>query len=279
MERGLNLKDYMLVRRLGTGGTSTVYLGADKKSGEKFAIKKYENGKMFSMAEQELDLMSSLNHPAIPKMRELICEGETRYAVMEYVVGSTLKETILREQRISEEWAVKWGIELCDVLSYLHRRIPPVVYRDVKPANIILSPVFHVRLIDFGAAVNPYIIKAGEKKMVEIEPVGTPGYAPPEQFEPGVEIDGRADIYALGATLHDMLTGIHPYESSGALDHMRKYNRRISGRMNHILMKCMEPDREKRYRYCEEVKEDLEHIGLPRQKRKRLYITRSQILC
>lgn len=273
------MKDYMLIRRLGTGGTSTVYLGADKKSGEKFAIKKYENGKMFSMAEKELDLMSSLNHPAIPKIRELICEGETRYAVMEYVVGSTLKETILREQRISEEWAVKWGIELCDVLSYLHRRIPPVVYRDVKPANIIVSPVFHVRLIDFGAAVNPYIVKAGEKKIVEIEQVGTPGYAPPEQFEPGVEMDGRADIYALGATLHYMLTGIHPYESSCAFDRMRKYDRRVSGRMNDILMKCMELDREKRYRYCEEVKEDLEHIGIPRQKGKRLYITRSQILC
>ena len=273
------MNDYMLIRRLGTGGTSTVYLGADKRSGEKFAIKKYENDKMFSMAEKEMDLMSSLNHPAIPKIRELICEGETRYVVMEYVVGNTMKEILLREQRICEERAVKWGIELCDVLSYLHRRIPPVVYRDVKPANIILSPVLHVRLIDFGAAVTPYIVKAGEKEIVEIEPVGTPGYAPPEQFEIGVEMDGRADIYALGATLHYMLTGIHPSTSSDPYDHVRTDNRRVSGRMKQILMKCLEPDREKRYHYCEEVKEDLEHISFPGHKRKRLYITRSEVWC
>lgn len=259
---------------MGKGGTSAVYLGAEKKSGKRYAIKSYADNNGCCETERELELLGQLNHPAIPKVHDLVCEGKNRYAVMEYVAGNTLKEVILREGRISEQWTVKWGMELCDVLSYLHRRIPSVVYRDVKPANIIISPVFHVRLIDFGAAVNPCIVKA-----TEIKPVGTPGYAPPEQFEPGGKLDGRADIYALGATLYYMLTGIPPCESSCLFDSVQRHDRKVSAGMAKILVKCLEPDREKRYHYCEEVKEDLEHIGFPREERKRLYITRSEILC
>lgn len=274
------MENYSLIRPLGSGGTASVYLGVDKKSGERFAIKKYESEAVFWNDGKEFQMLEKLNHPAIPRLRELVCENGIRYAVMDYVPGLSMKEEIQREKRIAEADVIRWGRELCDVLSYLHSRYPPVIFRDLKPANIILSPLTEVHLIDFGAAVeiSPGIRDPEKSEDVYI-PVGTPGYAAPEQFRAKGDIDERTDIYALGATLHHMLTGERPCCIDEKRKVVKKYRNVISPSMKKIVEKCLEEDPDERYRFCEEIKEDLKNIKKRVSKKTlRLSVTRSELV-
>lgn len=273
------MKDYFLIRLLGRGGTSEVYLGVDKRSGERCAIKKYKSESAFQNAGKELELLKKLEHPSIPGLRELVCEAGCRYAVMDYVPGITLKEKIQREKRVAESEIIRWGMELCDVLSYLHRRFPSVIYRDLKPANIMISSLDRLSLIDFGAAVElPVGGSRRGKNRETMLPMGTPGYAAPEQFAENAGVDERTDIYALGATLFHMLTGEKPICHSGDLRPGRMYHRKISGAMEAIVEKCLKKEMGERYRFCEEVKEDLKQI--PRNAMRRhqgFYVSRSEL--
>ncbi len=255
------MENYNLIRPLGSGGTASVYRGVDKKSGERYAIKKYENETVFSNAGREFEILAKLSDPAVPKFRELVCEGGVWYAVMEYIPGISMKEQIQREGRIAETDVIRWGKELCDVLSYLHSRYPPVIFRDLKPANIMLSPLSEVHLIDFGAAVeiSPGIRNPEREGDIYL-PVGTPGYAAPEQFGADGDIDERTDIYALGATLSHMLTGESPFYMDGTKRPVKKYPDGISPPLKKIVEKCLKEDPRERYRFCEEIKEDLKNI-------------------
>lgn len=256
---GFVLESYKLIRLLGTGGTATVYLGVDKLSGKKYAVKRYKNHETFRQAGRERELLQELAHPAIPYVREVLCENGEWYEVMEYVAGETLFRQIAEKKKIPQPDVIRWSIELCEVLSYLHARHPSIIYRDLKPANIIITPVGHVKLVDFGTAV-----RCSQRELV---PMGTPGYAAPEQFERNARLDGRADIYALGAVMYHMWTGIHP-----------KGRQAAEGKLMQIVTRCMADGREHRYHYCEEVKYDLVHINVPRKREKHFYITRSEVI-
>ena len=263
----------MWIRELGRGGTSHVFLAADRRDGKKYAVKCYDTHEAFFQAESEWRRMRKLCYPAIPAVRETIHDGGQVYVVMDYVPGTSLKEIIRREKRLPEMQVVLWGTELCNLLSYLHSQKPQVLYRDLKPANIIVTPVSKLKLIDFGSAVewDPH-----QSNTAKAEAVGTVGYAAPEQFGDSKKLDQRTDIYALGATLHQMLTGENPCISPGRFEPIRKCNKKISSQIERVVMKCLEKEPENRYRFCQEVKKDLENINSRTRGRRRLYITRSE---
>jgi outer membrane protein assembly factor BamB/tRNA A-37 threonylcarbamoyl transferase component Bud32 len=153
--------------------------------------------------EREANILASLNHPSIPKIHDFFTIEDRSYLVMEFVQGNNL-ETILTQTQgfIPEGQVVTWAIEACDVLQYLHTHEPePIVFRDMKPANIMITPGNHVMLVDFGIAKT---FEAGQKGTM----IGTEGYSPPEQYRG--EATPQVDIYALGATLHHVLTRKDP---------------------------------------------------------------------
>lgn len=153
--------------------------------------------------EREANILVTLSHPSIPRIFDYFSHQERSYLVIEYVHGKDLEE-ILNESStfFSEEQVISWAIELCDVLSYLHNHKPePIIFRDMKPSNVMVNHNNHIVLVDFGIAK---VFKSGQKGTM----IGTEGYSPPEQYRG--EASPQADIYALGATLHHLLTRSDP---------------------------------------------------------------------
>jgi eukaryotic-like serine/threonine-protein kinase len=144
--------------------------------------------------------LARLDHPAIPKVSDRFSEQDHHYFVMDYVAGQTLEAKVAAAAgRFSQAEAINIALQICDVLDYLHSRIPPVVYRDLKPSNVIVTPEDRIKLVDFGIA----------RHFTRQETtIGTIGYAAPEQYQG--ECGPRSDIYALGATLHYLLSGRDP---------------------------------------------------------------------
>ena len=217
---GLNPKDvlrdgqYEVERRLHAGGQATTYV-ARKPDGSSCVLKEYilassdattadASGALLESArefETEVSLLSQLNHPGIVALYDFFCEQGRVYAVLEYVQGETLKAKVAREGPLPEDEARRIGARVCEILEYLHSLVPAMVHRDVTPENIMITEDGAVKLIDFSLAARA----DGTQTM---ESCGKQSYTPPEQFRN--EVDPRSDIYALGATLHFMLTGRDP---------------------------------------------------------------------
>jgi serine/threonine protein kinase len=153
--------------------------------------------------EREANILATLNHASIPRIYDYFTEDNRSYLVLEFINGKDMEAIITQSDGfISEEQAVTWGIELCDVLSYLHNHKPePIIFRDMKPSNVMINQENHIILVDFGIA-KPF--QSGQKGTM----IGTEGYSPPEQYRG--EANHSADIYALGATLHHLLTRRDP---------------------------------------------------------------------
>lgn len=153
--------------------------------------------------EREANILVTLNHPSIPKIYDFFTEAEKSYLVLEFINGHDL-ETILKtsHEPMREDQVIIWAIEICDVLEYLHTHKPePVIFRDIKPSNIMINQTNHVVLVDFGIAK---MFKTGQKGTM----IGTEGYSPPEQYRGEATL--QTDIYALGATMHHLLTHSDP---------------------------------------------------------------------
>ena len=204
---------YQIEGVLGVGGMGAVYRARDLRftAIRVVAVKEMINQAgdaairetIISTFEREANILASLNHPSIPKIHDYFTIDDRSYLVMEFIQGNNL-ETILTQTQgfIPESQVVTWAIEVCDVLHYLHNHEPdPIVFRDVKPANIMITPGNHVILVDFGIAKT---FQANQKGTM----IGTEGYSPPEQYR-GVATP-QVDIYAVGATLHHVLTRRDP---------------------------------------------------------------------
>src|SRR5258706_7839207 len=206
------LSEYYVVTQVQRiAGMTALYVVRDTRSGEALAIKE-ENlqpgdgetlGSLLNDFEFKTDLLKSLDHPSIPKIREGFVIGAQTYLVMSFVEGKAL-EDILSETRdfLPIERVYSWAVQVADVLNYLHTRKPmPLVYRDLKPANIMIDPGQKVQLVDYGIA--------GVFDATEIyPPLGTDGYAAPEQYEG--HVTPLVDMYAFGATFHHVLTRLDP---------------------------------------------------------------------
>src|SRR5579863_2982885 len=202
---------YSIERLLGGGGMGVVYLARDQRLANRpCAIKemvdhfidqqqRLEANDYFA---READTLAQLKHQAIPAITDRFDDQNRHYLVMEYVEGRNLEEEIAaRGGPLPEGLIIDVARQLCDVLAYLHGSTPPVIYRDMKPSNVMLTPRGRVVLIDFGIA---RLFKSARKGTM----IGTLGFAPPEQYQGA--IDPRSDIYSLGATLHYVLTGRDP---------------------------------------------------------------------
>jgi serine/threonine protein kinase len=149
----------------------------------------------------EAKMLSVLGHPCLPAFTHFFAENERYFLVMEYIEGATLEDLLERNRRpFSERRVLNWAEQLCDVLEYLHSQNPPIIFRDMKPGNVMLTRQGHIKLIDFGIA--RFFRPTHE---TDTQLLGTPGYAPPEQYGK-TQTDERSDIYALGMTLHHLLT-------------------------------------------------------------------------
>ncbi len=254
MEEKLKEK-YMFCGEIGSGGSGKVFKAYDRHLQRPAAVKRFPAEDAAS--ERELRMLKELCHPAFPAVTDYIEEPEYKYLVMEYIEGKNLADHIREHGSVDQERAVKWALELADALLYLHERKCPVIYRDMKPANIIIDGKGHVRMVDFGTAFLRY--QEGEETCAG----GTWGYAAPEQFEKGGgrRVDERSDLYGLGATLFHMLTGCDPSRPPFLMQPLRSYDRRLSAELERIVRKATEPEREKRYANVRRMKQELENFG------------------
>jgi serine/threonine protein kinase len=206
---------YVVVRVIGRGGMGAVYLVTDTLDQNRvMALKEMSNTAIVDARDRamaveqfrrEAELLRRLRHPNLPIVSDEFALDDRYYLVMEYVPGSTLQQMLDRgEGPFPEARVVAWANQLCDVLHYLHRQQPPIIFRDLKPGNIMIMADDRLKLIDFGIA---RLFKPGQRQDTML--LGTQGYAAPEQYGGG-QSDARSDVYALGATLFSLLTGQDP---------------------------------------------------------------------
>jgi serine/threonine protein kinase len=206
---------YQIVQPLGKGAMGAVYLAQDNRLGNKFVAVKQFDPSVLPLQDQqwatkgftqEAHMLAQLNHTALTAVTDYFNEQGLLYLVMEYVPGQTLEERWLHQpgHRFDLPQILTWARQLCDVLHYLHSHDPPIIFRDLKPSNIMVLPNGKLKLIDFGIA---RYFKPGQTR--DTVALGTPGYAPPEQHGQK-QVDARSDIYALAAILHQLLTGHDP---------------------------------------------------------------------
>lgn len=254
---------YLIDRLLGQGGMSNLYIATDLSQGRAVRVIKemtarYPDPQEQKMAEglfmREAQLLATLNHPNIPKVFDKFLFQGKYYLSMEYVQGEDLGKLITDKGVIEEAKVASYGAQMATVLYYLHRQNPTIVFRDVKPSNIMIVND-QVKLIDFGIARMLTPAKKGDTMRI-----GSPGYAPPEQY--GGQTDPRSDIYALGVTMHHAVTGYDPTVSQTPfiIPPPRSINPKVSPQMEAIIQKATQLDPDKRYDNCLEMKRDLQEV-------------------
>lgn len=249
---------YVILEKIAQGGMGAVYRAQDRRiSGRIVALKEMrvdtialaERAKVIAAFVQEAELLARLQHPNLVRVTDRFQEGDRHYMVMEFIEGRTLQE-ILRERTepFSETQVLAWAQQLCDVLAYLHGQTPPIIYRDIKPSNIMVverpaegQDVGTLKLIDFGIA---RFYKPGKQK--DTIQFGTEGYAPPEQYGQA-QTDARADIYALGVLLHQLLTLRDPTTELWKFPPVRKLAPSVSRRVETALLKAVELNKSTRH--------------------------------
>lgn len=251
---------YKILHKIGHGGMSNVYLALNEKANKQWAVKEVrkDGGKDQEVIRQNLiaetSILRELRHPNLPTIIDVIQEKDTYLILMDYIEGITLLKKLSVEGAQKEADVVKWSIQICDVLGYLHSRKPPIIYRDTKPSNIMLKPDGNVVLIDFGTA---RVYK--ETALEDTSWLGTRGYAAPEQFGGHGQTDERTDIYNLGATMYHLVTGHNPCKFPYEMSPIRKWDKSLSSGLESIILKCTKQNPDERYQNCSELKYALEH--------------------
>lgn len=251
---------YKILNKIGEGGSGSVYLAMNEAANKTWAVKEVkkedkdlETQTIFKNSlMMEIDLMKKLHHKYLPSIVDVITMDDSFLIVMDYVEGKSL-DNYLQNGACKQEDVIEWAKQLCDVLGYLHQCNPPIIYRDLKPGNIMLKANGEITLIDFGAARE---FKQSSKSSDTVC-LGTPGYAAPEQWGGNGQTDGRTDIYCLGTTLYHLLTGIEPKPAE--MRPIRQINPNLSSGLEDIILKCTQLKPEDRYQSCEEVFYALEH--------------------
>lgn len=254
---------YEILKLVGKGGMSKVYLAMDQNLNKQWAVKEIEkhpedknNTIIIQSALAEANMIKRLDHPLLPRIVDIIDKPEAIYIVMDYIEGEALSKVLDRQGAQPQNEVIGWAIDLCKVLDYLHTQNPPIIYRDMKPANIMLLPNGSVKLIDFGIAR-----EYKNENMADTVSLGTRGYAAPEQFGGKGQTDVRTDIYSLGVTLYHLLTGHNPSEPPYEVYPIRHWNPRLSSGLESIILKCTQANPQDRYQSCVELLYALEHYG------------------
>ena len=263
---------YVILRRVGKGGMGAVYQAADTRiPGKTWAVKEMSDAAITNPLEkqqaiaafrQEALMLARLDHPNLPKVTDHFTEGGKQYLVMDFIEGETLVERLEREDGgpLPVDEVLDWAAQLCDVLEYLHGQSPPVVFRDLKPGNVMVTPEGTVKLIDFGIV---RLFKPG--KATDTAFFGTTGYAPKEQYGKG-QTDARSDVYALGATLHHLLTGVDPTDHPFDFEDMRRLDWEGPAHVADAVMGALSSDPGDRWQSAAEMKAALMRQPAPEPK-------------
>ena len=253
---------YTIITKLAQGGMSTVYKVQDSRQpGKEWALKEMSLDSLepaeMALAVQdfhrEADLLGKLDHPNLVKVIDRFTTGSKEYLVMECIKGETLEE-LVGAGLLSEAEVLKIAFQLCAVLEYLHQQTPPIIYRDLKPGNIMIeSSSSLIKLIDFGIV---RFYKPGQRKDTKL--LGTPGFAPPEQYGQG-QTDARSDIFALGVTLLVLITGYDVTQNPWSYPPARQLNAQVSDRLEQILAKAIKLKVDERYQSIAEVRKSLKN--------------------
>ncbi len=253
---------YRLLSEIGHGGMSVVYLAINERANKTWAIKEVrkDGGNDSEVVQQgliaETEMLKKLNHPHLPSIVDVIDKEDSFLIVMDYIEGKSLQSVLNHNGPQDPEDVIEWAKQLCDTLGYLHSRRPSIIYRDMKPANVMLKPDGSVTLIDFGTAREYKAHSEGDTTWL-----GTRGYAAPEQFGGRGQTDGRTDIYCLGATMYHLLTGKSPADTNFVIYPLGQLNPIYAGTgLEKVVAKCCEPDAANRYQSCAELMYALEHI-------------------
>jgi serine/threonine protein kinase len=266
---------FVILRKIGHGGMAAVYQVIDTwQPGTLWAVKEMSDAALGDPAEheyavhsffQEANLLRTLSHPNLPRVIDVFTEGGKHYLVMEYVPGKTLFEMLQQQRRpFTEVEVLPWALQLCDVLDYLHNQNPKIIFRDLKPSNIMITTQGQVKLIDFGIA---RFFKPG--KSVDTMALGTPGFAAPEAL--GGQTDERSDLYSLNVTLHYLLTLCDPVQSMFKLPAVRSLNPAVTPEMETIVMYGVRNERDRRWQNAAQMRAELARVatglwGIPDQR-------------
>lgn len=252
---------YRIVEILGQGGMGAIYRAVDENLGMEVAVKEnlFTTDEYARQFRREALILANLRHPNLPRVTDhFVIEGQGQYLVMDYIEGEDLRERMERVGVLPDEEVVVIGATICEALSYLHARKPPVVHRDIKPGNVKISPMGHITLVDFGLAK---VVRRGQVTTTGARAM-TPGYSPPEQYGTA-RTDHRTDIFSLGATLYVALTGVVPEDAlaramgQDKLKPVRKHNPRVSRRLAGVVEKALELRPGNRYQSAEELQNAL----------------------
>ncbi len=238
---------YEFIKKIGDGGTCTVFLAKDLHLGRLAAVKESKG----DMGTSEVELMKELEHPGIPRIYDYVKEHGKDYLVMEYIEGITMREFLNKNGKVPVEQAAAWAVQLCSILSYLHSRGTAIIYRDLKPENIMVRPDGQVKLIDLGASIR-YV--CGHKK--ELLCMGTPGYCPKQQLK---DAGGNKtwDVFGLGAVLHEMLTGVNPTLPPYVRVPLREFDKSLPRGLEKIIDCCTSEKESERFQSMEQLTEAL----------------------
>lgn len=261
---------YEILRVAGRGGMSTVYAARDLRFGQVerlCAVKEMGDNepdpgtRALSLVnfEREAALLATIDHPAVPKIYDYFAYNGMIYLVLEFIDGDDLERALAaRKAPFPEADVLRWAIEICDVLEMLHSYgDAPIIFRDLKPSNIMLRSSGRIALIDFGIARTFQGTQRGTM-------IGTEGYAPPEQYR-GLA-DARGDIYALGATLHHLLTNSDPRQQTPFTFHerpIRSLNPAVSEEFSAVVKRMLEYHPDQRYQTASEVRSEMEALVRP----------------
>ena len=253
---------YKILNEIGHGGMSVVYLALNERANKTWAVKEVrkDGGNDQEVVSQgliaETEMLKKLHHPNLPSIVDVIDTNDSFIIVMDYIEGKSLQDLLDTSGPQSVDTVVDWAKQLCDVLGYLHSRIPPIIYRDMKPPNVMLRPNGQVMLIDFGTAR-----EYKQHNDRDTTWLGTRGYAAPEQFGGRGQTDGRTDIYCLGATIYHLLTGYSPADTQFVVLPLGQLRPELAGSgIEEVVATCCQPDPANRYQNCAELMYALEHI-------------------
>lgn len=254
LPEGASLKG-MKLSYLAAGGMSVAYRGV-RPDGKKVFVKEVSKSQSQSVVSltQEKALLERLLHPSIPRLQDFCEWRDHLYLIQDFIDGTNLEQQIspFPDIFLPEAKVRDWGLQLCDILHYLHQQTPPIIYRDLKPKNVLLHPSGRLYLVDFGIA---RAYKEGKDQDTRL--LGSVLTASPEHY--GGQTDVRSDLYTLGATLHYLLTNgqgerLSPFDFP-PISAMR---RDVSGELQSVIEKCLQRDPEQRFASVQELRRALQ---------------------
>ena len=252
---------YEILASIGKGGMSEVFLARDDRLNQQWAVKVVQknarnenNESVVQSALVEANLIKQFDHPSIVRIVDIVEGEDVFYIVEDFIEGKPFDKILDEYGAQPEENVVRWGMQICEALEYLHSRKPPIIYRDMKPANVMLKPDGNVKIIDFGIAR-----EYKDSSLADTKNLGTMGYAAPEQFGGKGQTDPRTDVYCLGATLYHLVTGRHPMDEKDGIIPIRQINPQLDPGLEAIIQKCTQLNPADRYQNCAELLYALQH--------------------